>query len=65
MLGLISLLFLTHTVLGVADRSLISDTTRQRQYLKVWLYPHIVISILLTALALFHLWLILGHGGPS
>ncbi len=65
MLGLISLLFLTHTVLGVADRSLISDTTRQRQYLQVWLYPHIVISLLLSALALFHLWLILGHGGPS
>ena len=64
-LGLITGLFLIHTVLGVADRSLISDSAQQRRYLKLWLYPHIVVSILLSALALFHLWLILGHGGPS
>jgi len=65
LLGLISILFLTHTVIGVADRSLISNPDKQRGYLKIWLYPHIVISILLTVLALFHVWLILGHGGPS
>lgn len=63
-LGLISVLFLTHTIIGVADRSLISGSLQRNRYLKVWLYPHIVISILLSALALFHLWLILGHGGP-
>ena len=63
-LGLITGLFLIHTLLGVADRSLISDSMKQRRYLKLWLYPHIVVSILLSALALFHLWLIIGHGGP-
>ena len=64
-LGLISVLFLIHTIIGVADRSLISEPKAQRSYLKKWLYPHIIISILLSALALLHVWLILGHGGPS
>ncbi|MAJ29467.1 hypothetical protein CBD41_09335 [bacterium TMED181] len=64
-LGLITLLFLTHTVIGIADRSRISGAIQKQRFLRLWLYPHIVISLLLTALGLLHVWLILGHGGPS
>jgi len=64
LLGLISLLFITHTLIGVADRSLINDGKTQQTYLRWWLFPHIGISILLSALAIYHVWLILGHGGP-
>jgi hypothetical protein len=57
-------LFITHTLIGVADRSLINDGKTRQTYLHWWLFPHIGISILLSALAIYHVWLILGHGGP-
>ena len=64
LLGLITFLFLTNALIGVADRSIISSASGQSAYLRWWLVPHISIAILVTAFSLLHLWVILGHGGP-
>ena len=64
MLALLSAAILLNTIIGVADRSLISDARRQRIYFRIWLFPHILLSFLITALALYHVWLILAYGGP-
>ena len=64
LLGLITFLFLTNTLIGVADRSIIQTASGQSAYLRWWLIPHISIAILVTVFSLLHLWVILGHGGP-
>ena len=64
MLSLLTVAVLLHTIIGVADSSLISGQQRQQNYLRVWLLPHILIAFLITGLALYHVWVILTHGGP-
>lgn len=64
MLSLLTVVIIANTIVGVADRSLIKDERAQRAYLSAWLYPHIILSALLTTLAIFHVWTILAHGGP-
>jgi hypothetical protein len=64
LLGLLTLAFLSNTVVGIADRSIFRDSKRQRTYLRWWLFPHILLSLILRVLAIDHVWIILSHGGP-
>lgn len=64
MLSLLTVAVLLHTIIGVADSSLISGRQRQQSYLRVWLFPHILLAFLITVLSLYHVWVILTHGGP-
>ena len=64
MLNLLTIAVLLHTIIGVADSSLISGQHRQRTYLQIWLFPHILLAFSITGLALYHVWVILTHGGP-
>ncbi len=64
LLGLLTFTFLCNTVVGVADRSFFRDSRRQMAYLRWWLFPHILLSVILTVLAVYHVWVILSHGGP-
>lgn len=64
LLTLITVIFLVNSLVGAFDRTFFSDMKFQQVYLKWWLFPHIGLSIILSALALFHIWVILGHGGP-
>ena len=64
MLSLLTVAVLLHTIIGVADSSLISGQQRQQTYLRVWLFPHILLAFLITVLSLYHVWVILTHGGP-
>ena len=64
MLSLLTVAVLLHTIIGVADSSLISGHRRQQTYLRVWLFPHILLAFSITGLALYHVWVILTHGGP-
>lgn len=64
MLSMLTVAVLLHTIIGVADSSLISGQQRQQTYLRVWLFPHILLAFLITVLSLYHVWVILTHGGP-
>ena len=64
MLSLLTVAVLLHTIIGVADSSLLSGQQRQQAYLRVWLFPHILLAFLITVLSLYHVWVILTHGGP-
>ena len=64
MLTVLSAAVLLNTIVGVADRSIVRDKQRQVIYFRLWLFPHILLSFLITGLALYHVWLILAHGGP-
>ena len=64
MLSLLTIAVLLHTIIGLADSSLISGQHRQRTYLQIWLFPHILLAFSITGLALYHVWVILTHGGP-
>jgi ferredoxin-NADP reductase/CRP-like cAMP-binding protein len=64
MLTVLSAAVLLNTIVGVADRSIVRDKKRQVIYFRLWLFPHILLSFLITGLALYHVWVILAHGGP-
>lgn len=64
MLSLLSVAVLLHTIIGVADSSLISGHKRQQTYLQVWLFPHILLAFSITVLAIYHVWVVVTHGGP-
>ena len=63
-LGLLFWLFISNTLIGVADRSIVRDPQSQIRYFQGWLFAHVTVSILLTALAIYHVWTIISHGGP-
>lgn len=64
LLALITGVFLLNSIVGVADRTIFADPALQTRYLRFWLFPHLILSILLTTLATYHVWIILSHGGP-
>nr|MCS5583511.1 FAD-binding oxidoreductase [Pseudomonadales bacterium] len=63
-LGLLSMVFFINTIVGLADRSIVSSPKLQLKYLQWWLFPHIILSILFTTLSIYHVWIIIIHGGP-
>jgi ferredoxin-NADP reductase/bacterioferritin-associated ferredoxin len=64
LLGLISAVLLANVLIGVLDRSVMGPRLGTERYLRWWLFPHVGLGILLTILALYHVWLIISHGGP-
>lgn len=57
-------MLLANVLIGVLDRSVMGPRLGTERYLRWWLFPHVGLGILLTILALYHVWLIISHGGP-
>ena len=66
LLSVLSLLWIANTVIGCLDKTVVADADKRDRYMRVWLPTHVIVSIMVTALAAWHVFMILTYrGGPA
>ena len=66
LLGLLSVLWIFNTVVGCCDKTMIVGAARRSRYMRYWLPAHVATSLLVTALACWHVGMVvLYRGGAS
>jgi hypothetical protein len=54
-------IYLANTLTGLLDKTIFTDPIRQQNYVRVWLFFHVALSMMITGLAVLHVFAVLAY----
>ncbi len=63
LLSALGVLLVSNTLLGAFDKTAVRDPARRERWLRFWLPAHVALSCALTALAIWHVWMVVRYQG--